>query len=373
MLEPHPLIIDAHEDLAWNMLTFGRDYTLSAAETRQREAGTPTPSRNGDTLLGWPDYQRGRVAIVFATLFAAPKRAQEGDWDKLHYATFDQAHTLYRMQVDAYRRLCEAHPAKFSLIETRHDLQTVLHAWEVASPQADQPPPAAPVGLVMLMEGGEGVRHPAELPEWWQLGVRIIGPAWMATRYCGGMKEPGPLTPDGYALLDAMAEIGFGLDLSHMDSRAALQALDHYPATLLASHANAAALLKDDAGNRHLPDAVIRGLIERQGVIGVVPLNQFLLPGWKRGDDRRRVGLQHLGAHIDYICQMAGDAHHVGLGTDFDGGYGLQSVSAEIDTIADLQNIAPLLAEKGYTASEIAAILGGNWRNLLEKILAEAL
>jgi membrane dipeptidase len=69
---PHlPLIIDAHEDLAWNMLTFGRDYNLSAAETRQREAGTDTPLLNGDTLLGWPEYQRGRVAVVFSVLFIA--------------------------------------------------------------------------------------------------------------------------------------------------------------------------------------------------------------------------------------------------------------------------------------------------------------
>jgi hypothetical protein len=35
------MIVDAHQDLAWNMLTFGRDYTRSAAETRRLEAGTP--------------------------------------------------------------------------------------------------------------------------------------------------------------------------------------------------------------------------------------------------------------------------------------------------------------------------------------------
>ena len=53
------LIVDAHEDLAWNMLSFGRDYTRSALETRQLEKGTDAPKRNGDTLLGWDEYQRG--------------------------------------------------------------------------------------------------------------------------------------------------------------------------------------------------------------------------------------------------------------------------------------------------------------------------
>ena len=70
------LSVDAHQDLAWNILTFGRDYTLSAAETRQREAGGLAPQVNGDTLLGYPDYMRGNVALVFATLFAAPVRAK---------------------------------------------------------------------------------------------------------------------------------------------------------------------------------------------------------------------------------------------------------------------------------------------------------
>ena len=49
------LIVDSHQDMDWNMLTFGRDYTLSALETRQNEAGKIAPQVNGDTLLGWPD------------------------------------------------------------------------------------------------------------------------------------------------------------------------------------------------------------------------------------------------------------------------------------------------------------------------------
>ena len=68
---PPVILVDAHQDLAWNMLSFGRDYTRPVAETRQREAGTITPGYTGDTLLGWPEYQKGRVAVVFSTLFAA--------------------------------------------------------------------------------------------------------------------------------------------------------------------------------------------------------------------------------------------------------------------------------------------------------------
>src|SRR5512139_780149 len=101
------LIVDAHQDLAWNILTFDRDYTLSAADTRQREAGGLAPQVNGDTLLGYPDYLRGNVAVIFATLFAAPVRAKAGEWDRQTYTDSDQAKHLYSAQLDAYKYLVD--------------------------------------------------------------------------------------------------------------------------------------------------------------------------------------------------------------------------------------------------------------------------
>ena len=365
---PHlPLIIDAHEDLAWNMLTFERDYSLSAAETRQREAGTDTPQLNGDTLLGWPEYQRGRVAVIFSVLFNIPQRYRAGSWDHLYYETAEQAHVLYRRQIDRYHRLVDEYPERFRLVNTQPDLQEILDHWQLPEK------PTHPVGLVILMEGAEGVRQPEEVEEWWQRGVRIIGPAWSGTRFCGGSREPGPLTPEGYRLLEAMAEVGFTLDITHMDAQAALQALDVYPASIIASHANAMKRVQGVEGNRQLPDEVIRGLIERDGIIGVVPLNPFLDATWKPGDGRQIVTLRHVVDQIDYICQMAGNALHTGLGTDFDGGFGMQVVPAEIDTIADLQKLVPLLSEKGYTTDDITAIMGGNWLRHLHHLLPENL
>jgi membrane dipeptidase len=201
----------------------------------------------------------------------------------------------------------------------------------------------------------------------------LIGPAWAGTRYCGGTREPGPLTSEGYALLEAMSSFGYALDLSHMDEAAVLQALQAYPGPILASHANARALLKGDEGNRHLSDRVILGLLERDGVVGILPVNSFLQPGWQAGDRRESLTLQHVVAHIDYVCQLAGDARHVGLGTDFDGGFGLQSVPSGIDSIADLQKLPPLLEEKGYSDQDIAAILGENWLRILRRTLPGSL
>ena len=389
-------LIDAHQDLAWNALTFGRDYTRSAAETRriEQETGSSAPARNGDTTLGWPEYQRGRVAVIFSTLYVSPAKQKMGDWDTEFYRDYNEAHTRYMAQVDFYHKLTDDHPDKFRLIQSRSDLVEVLAEWTSTdqrfidsasqqtsttnqqTTQSPNPPIenqqfTPPTSLIILMEGAEGVREPAELEAWWARGVRLIGLAWAGTRFCGGTREPGPLTKDGYALLDGMASFGFALDLSHMDEEAALQALDYYPSTIIASHSNAATLLKDFPTNRHLPDPVIRGVIERDGVIGIVPANGFLKVGWryKSGSRKEEVTLQHVLAHIDYICQLAGDAKHVGIGSDFDGGFGLQAVPAEIDTIADLHKLVPMLAEKGYSDANIANIFGLNWQRILEKTL----
>jgi membrane dipeptidase len=359
------LIVDAHEDIAYNILNFGRDYLRPAAETRriEKESGSETPQHTGEALLGWPDYQRGQVSVVFSTLFVTPIRRREGNWDKQSYADFNQAHLLYRRQLDTYHELTDRHPEAFQLIGTRTDLDSVLDHW------ADVNAVNHPVGLVPLMEGAEGVRTPSELGEWWENGLRIIGLAWAGTRFCGGTRDPGPLTEDGRDLLKAMADVGFTLDLSHMDSISARQSLDLYPGPIIASHANAAALLPGYDGNRLIPDDVIRGLIARDGIIGVVPFCKFLDNNWSMGDSRDKVTLETLAAHIDHVCQMAGDARHVGLGSDFDGGFGLSAVPAGIDSVADLQKLDSTLTAKGYNDDEIAAILGKNWLRHLQTFL----
>ena len=359
------LLVDAHQDLAWNILTFGRDYSRSANETRQGERGTQTPQHNGDTLLGWPDYQRGSVALIFATLFASPARSKFGDWDTQSYTNANEAFSCYSQQLDAYYRLSDQHPDKFQLVLNQDNLNSILSEWKQA------PSETHPVGLVPLMEGADAVRRPSELEEWWQRGLRIIGPAWSGNRFCGGTREPGPLTAEGFALLDTMAGLGFTLDISHMDEQAVLQALDEYPGRIIASHANARALLKGTESNRFLSDRVIQSIIERDGIIGAVPFNPFLISGWRSKDGRQQVTLHHFVAQIDHICQIAGDALHAGIGSDFDGGFGLQKTPIEIDTIADLNKIVPLLAEKGYTELDISAVLGRNWIRFLTETLPE--
>lgn len=364
-------IIDSHQDIAWNMINYGRDYLRPVHETRKLEAGSPTVEDNGDTLLGWPEYQQARVIAVFSTLYVPPKRKVLSPAEKFFYpdSDYNTAHQLYWQQLEHYHRLADHHPDHFRLIGSRADLSGLLDHWNSPSEQGH------PVGLIPLMEGADGIRSPQELAQWWDFGLRAIGLAWAGTRYSGGTNEPGPLTEEGRALLRAMADFPFTLDLSHMDEPACLEALDIYGGPIVATHANCLALLEDDTRyrNRHLSDRVLRGLFERDGIVGVVPFNTFLKANWLRtnGSRREEVSLSTLADHIDHVCQLAGDSRHVAIGSDFDGGFGLQSVPPEIDTIADLHKLEPLLLARGYKETDVAALLGENWLRHLNTHLPE--
>ena len=361
------LIIDSHEDLAWNIVNLHRDYTRSALQTREAERGTPIPAFNGSTLLGWPQYIDGQVAVVFGTLYCGPKRLDQGKYPVRVYTTPEEAHRCYRENLDAYHRLTDENPNHFRLLHNRSELSTHLLEWENYLNQSQEEPP--PVGIVVLMEGAEGIRQPAEVEQWVEWGVRLVGPAWAGNQYCGGTREPGPLTKQGIQLLEHMADLGIILDISHMDHASARQSLDLYAGQVIASHSNAETLIRGIPINRHLQDETIRQLIERDGVMGIVPLNAFLDWEWRDHGGRQAITLDHYIAQIDHVCQLAGNTLHVALGTDFDGGFGVESVPAEIDTIADLQKLAPRLAEKGYNEEDIVRIFSGNWLRILENNL----
>lgn len=364
-------IIDSHQDLGWNILTFGRDYARSAAEIRQMEKDTLTPQRNGQTLLGWPDYQKGQVAVVFSTIFATPKRYQGEDWDKVVFSNNQEYGEIVHRQLDAYSRLVDKNPDKFRLIDSIEDLEKVITPWTNSS--AILPDNPHPVGLVLLVEGAEGLRDMDELEEWYSAGVRIIGPVWAGTRFCGGMYNPdNSFSKEGFALLDAMAGLNITLDISHMNETSALTALDTFSGKVIASHANVRKLLHSQENERHFTDLTIRRLVERGGVMGVVPFAKFLKPDWNISRERQPVPLTLLADHIDAICQIAGSSDHAAIGTDFDGGFGWPDVPDEIDTIADMQKLIAILESRGYAGQDVQKIMGGNWHSFLQTSLPKS-
>ncbi len=353
-----PIIVDAHEDIASTMLFYGRNYLRSAYDIRADEAGSAAEAANGVAMLGLPEWLRGNVAVVFGTLFTLPDRKQTDQLEQA-YRTSGEAHMQAMRQIELYEELATISP-NIRLIHHRRDLDLVLRSWR-GEPDQRQ------VGVVYLMEGGDAIQTPEEIGLWYARGLRFVGPAWAATRYCGGTSEPGPLTDEGVRLLDEMAKYGMVLDTSHMAEEAFFQAVERYPGRIIASHANPRVL--SDNRDRHLSDEMIKALIDRDGVIGAVLFNRFLLRGWNNGDPKEAATVDTVAYAIDHVCQIAGDARHAAIGSDFDGGFGMHSTPKEFDTVADLGIIGPALEKLGYADKDIELIMGGNWLRLLREVL----
>jgi membrane dipeptidase len=71
--------------------------------------------------------------------------------------------------------------------------------------------------------------------------------------------------------------------------------------------------------------------------------------------------------HVDHICQLAGNASHVAIGSDLDGAYGREQCPYDLETIADLQKFPSLFLKRGYSSTDVENIMHGNWLRFLRK------
>jgi membrane dipeptidase len=156
------------------------------------------------------------------------------------------------------------------------------------------------------------------------------------------------------------------LDLTHLSDRAFWQVADRFEGRVLASHQNAR---KFCDWQRQFSDPMIRTVIERNGVLGMAFDAIMLQPGWVRGFSRPEVTFAQIVENIDHVCQLAGNAKHVGIGSDLDGGFGNDQSLADLDTIADLQKLPDMLRTRGYPEHDVAAIMHGNFLNLFGEAL----
>lgn len=351
----HLPLVDAHLDLAENVTLFGRDLTLSVTEIRKREQRT---TRQATVSL--PDLQRGGIAVAFATVtpgFLAADVGADFEPRSALYHTPEQAEVQALSQIMLYENWQKQGYVR--LLKTAIDLEHHLQLW-----QHDRKP-----GLVLLMEGADPIVQVRDLERWWDRGLRIIGLTFGDTTYGRGVAggsdtfKQGGLTTEGVALLESMAELGFIWDISHLTEEGIWQGLDLQIPFVCASHANVQALTPTD---RHLSDNVIYAIAQRQGVIGLVLYNGFLEPRWRQ-DRSIEVTLQeHLRLHAEYVAQLVG-WKHVGIGSDLDGGLGLEESPLEINTVADLYKVGSAVPEEVHKA-----VLSTNWLNFLRASLPKA-
>jgi membrane dipeptidase len=224
------------------------------------------------------------------------------------------------------------------------------------------------IGFILSLEGADSIVNLDYLEKAYGYGLRALGPGHYGPgRYAYGTDASAPLSQQGRDLLRKMDELGIILDTTHLCDLAFWDALDLFQGPVWASHNNCRALVDH---NRQFSDDMIKALIARGAVIGGVFDAWMLSPGWIRGKStpkERNVTLATVLDHMDHICQLAGNADHIGIGSDLDGAFGKEQCPADLDSIADLQKIPALLQQRGYSPQDIEKVMHGNWLRFLKK------
>lgn len=359
------LIIDAHLDLSMNALQWNRNLLLSTYTIRTLEQTVPGKGRAQGTVA-FPEMRRGRIALSVATLIA---RSTGRPVPYIDFHAPAQAYGMAHGQLAYYRALeQQGHIRIIADVAALDAHMAEWQSWDAAHPgeMAPEGISTPPLGFVISMEGADPILHPEQLAAWWDAGLRLLGPTHYGPgRYAGGTGTELGLTALGAPLLREMERLGMVLDLTHMSDEAFWEALEHYNGLVLASHNNCRALVPHQ---RQFSDAQLKAIFERDGVIGAAMDTWMLQPGWVVGQSTNAgITLDTVVDHIEYICQLAGNSRHAAIGTDLDGGYGREQSPCDLDTIADLQKLAGLLSNRGYSQADITAILHGNWLRLLRQ------
>jgi len=354
----HP-IIDVHLDLAWSGLFWNRDLTQTLDEVRASEQGMTDHRARGRNTVTFPELRKANVRVCLGTVLVRskpevnpPAGATRRDLD---FRNQTIVNAIGHSHVEYYRELDRL--GEIRLIRTRDELQA---HWDSGDEHR--------TGLILAMEGADPIAAPDQAEHWWNMGLRCVGlshygqgPYGMGTGFTGGITEKG------YALLKEFERLGMIVDLTHSAEPGFFEILDAFNGRVLASHNMVRALTP---GDRQFSDEQIRRLIERDAVIGMAFDAWMLYPGWVIHEtDPSVVGLEAAANHIDYICQMAGNTKHVGIGSDLDGGFGTEQTPRDLDSIADLHKLDEILTKRGYSQADIEAIFYGNFLNLFSQAL----
>ena len=350
--------IDAHLDLSMNAMEWNRDLRVSITDIREREKKRTDKPDRGKGTVNFAELRKGDIGLVVATQIAryvAPDNTLPG-W---HSA--EQAWAQTQGQLAWYKAMETA--GEMVMIKDKIGLEKHLALWN-----NDASNDTKPIGYMLSLEGADSLVTLNNLHTAYEYGLRAVGPAHYGPgRYANGTDATGHLNEQGKNLLREMDKLNMILDCTHLCDDAFWDALEIFTGPVWASHNNCRALVNH---NRQFSDDMIKALIERGAVIGGAFDAWMIVPGWERGKSLSKqmdCTIEKVIDHMDHICQLAGNANHVGLGTDLDGGYGKEQSPYDLDTIADLQKIPAMLLKRGYSKEAIENIMHGNWLRLIKE------
>ncbi len=348
--------VDAHLDLAMNAMEWNRDLRWPIKDIRESEKGMTDKPDRGNNVVCFEEIRKGEIGLVVATQIAryvAPDNPLPG------WHSPEQAWAQTQAQLAWYRAMEEA--GELIQIRDRQGLDDHVRRWK------NEKNEKKPIGFILSLEGADSLVTVAHLERAHAYGLRAVGPGHYGPgRYAQGTNATGGIGQAGKALLKEMERLNIILDATHLCDDSFWEALDNFHGHVWASHNNCRALVDH---NRQFSDAQIKELINRGAIIGAVMDTWMMVPGWQKGTSNARAmncGLNTLIDHMDHICQIAGNALHIGIGSDLDGAFGKEQSPYDIETIGDVQKLPQMLAGRGYSAADIENVMHGNWLRFLQ-------
>jgi membrane dipeptidase len=295
----------------------------------------------------------------------------------------DPAHHLARSfaraseMITAAEALAERHPELFRIVRDAPELERARAAGAIAG--------------ILGIEGGHALEEDlGKLEALFARGLRCLTLVWNNhlswVRSCqpgAGAGVPEGLSAFGREVVRRMNELGIVVDLSHAGERSFFDALETSTQPVIASHSGCKALHDHP---RNLTDAQLRALAAQGGVAGIVFHPPFLDAAARAEQERVRTLPEYAGIearepmakfleqqrvmraraapfplarlveHIEHAVEVAG-IEHVGLGSDFDG---IERGPEGCEDARGYAALAEALAERGFTDTDLLAVLGGN-------------
>lgn len=348
--------IDAHLDLSMNALEWNRDLTKPLSAINAREKGLTDKPDRAKATVSLPELRKGNIGLVVATQIA---RYVDVGNPLPGWHSPEQAWAQTQGQMAWYKAMEDA--GEMVQIRDLESLEKHLHLWIHELPLGTKP-----IGYILSLEGADSIVNLNYLEKAYASGLRALGPAHYGPgRYANGTDAKGGLVGKGRELLKEMERLNIILDATHLCDDSFWEAMDHFQGHVWASHNNVRALVDH---NRQFSDEQIKVLVERGAVIGGAMDAWMMVPNWVRGKSDPKAmdcGLEKLIDHMDHICQIAGNANHIGIGSDLDGAFGREQCPYDLESIADLQKIPGLLKKRGYADQDIEKVMHKNWLRFL--------
>jgi membrane dipeptidase len=235
------------------------------------------------------------------------------------------------------------------------------------------------IAVIMGLQNADEFREPKDVKAFYELGLRCAQLTYNTQNLIGsGSTErvDGGISDYGVEIIKSMNEVGMLVDVSHSGDKTTLDAIELSPKPIAFTHSNCRAL------NNHprlKTDDAIRKLAAKGGVMGITGVRMFV-------KDKEPTTVEDIVDHIDHVVKLVG-IEHVGIGSDSDlmgydhmppdqykqlkAGYKASyAFRDKIDTDGfdhprKVYDLTAALIRRGYSDSNIQAVLGGNFRRLL--------